>query len=246
MSKYHVMLAEDGRRYLETRDAGEEPSVDDYQRVVGDGDFISMEPINKIVNEIRKLKKNFPEKLKSNRDPEGGRFEQQACVIVHQYMRNYDPIVLSDRTFWIWLAIVKFADIVEWRFATSGRHANLANYGIGQPIENLLFRLWLRAEMVKEPKARDPFHLARTGDQDLWRSHILRQEYANARLVAKALLRLQAGQLKVKRLTSDGVRELAKRLKRLHANVVFEFLDATQAERMVVEQSDDLHKKVSK
>ena len=84
---------------------------------------------------------------------------------------------------------------------------------------------------------------ARTGDQDLWRSHILRQDYANARVVARALLRLQAGQLAAKKLSVDAVRELAKRLRRLHANVVFEFLDAPQAEGLVLELSSDLHKK---
>jgi Family of unknown function (DUF6339) len=242
MSKYYAMLAEDGVRYLKARDVGEDPLLDDFQRVVGSGNFIDMEPITKLGVELRKLKKGFPASLKA-RDPEGGRFEQQACVIVHRRLAECDPVVLADRNFWIWLAIVQFADIVEWRFGTRGQHANLANYGIGQPIENLLFRLWLRAELVKDAKGKDIYHLARTGDMDLWRSHILRQSYANARVVAKALLRLQAGQLAAKKLTVDNVRELAKRLRRLHANVVFEFLNAGQAEGLVVELSADLHKK---
>ena len=155
---------------------------------------------------------------------------------------DVDPLALADHEFWIWLAVVQYADIVEWRFGTTGRHAKPANYGIGQRIENLFFRVWLRAELVKDPKAKDPYHLARTGDQDLWRSHILRQAYANSRLIAKALLRLQAGQLSVKKLTVENVRELAKRLRRLHANVVFEFLTFSQAEGIVLELSSDLKK----
>lgn len=242
MSKYYAMLAEDGVRYLKARDGGEDPSLDDFQRVVGVGNLLNMEPIEKLGVELRKLKKGFPERLKE-RDPEGGRFEQQACVLVHRRLAECDPVVLADRNFWIWLAIVQFADIVEWRFGAHGQHAKLANYGIGQPIENLLFRLWLRAELVKDAKGKDMYHLARTGDQDLWRSHILRQNYANARAIAKALLRLQAGQLAAKKLTVEGVRELAKRLRRLHANVVFEFLNTGQAEGLVLELSTDLHMK---
>lgn len=245
MSKYYAISADDGIRYLKARDNGEGPSPEDYQRLVGGGTLMDMAPIAKLSVELRKLKKGFPAKLKE-RDPEGGRFEQQACAMVHKCLAKCEPLALADREFWIWLAVVQFADIVEWRFGASNHHAKLANYGIGQRIENLLFRLWLRAELVRDAKAKDPYHLARTGDQDLWRSHILRQDYANARFVTKALLRLQAGQLALRKLTVDGVRELAKRLRRLHANVVFEFLTQVQAEGLVVELSADLGKSKGK
>lgn len=241
MSKYYVMSGDDAVRYLKARDAGEAPSLDDYQRVAGSGEEFDASRISALGADFKKIQKGFPLKLKE-RDPEGGRFEQQACVAVHRRLSEIDSGALSDREFWIWLAVVPFSDIVEWRFGAVGRHAKLANYGIGQRIENLLFRLWLRAEIVNDHKARDPYHLARTGDQDLWRSHILRQDYANARFVTKALLKLQAGQLSVKKLTVEGIRELAKRLRRLHANVVFEFLNPVQAEGLVLELSADLGK----
>lgn len=241
MSKYYVMSPEDGMRYLKARDNGDDPALDDYQRIVGSGELMDMAPIEALSKQLQKLKKGFPLKLRT-RDQEGGRFEQNACAIVHKSLANCDLSALRDREFWIWLAIVQFADIVEWRFGAVDRHATLANYGIGQLIENLLFRLWLRAEIAYDRKAKDPYHLARTGDQDLWRSHILRERYANARFVAKALLRLQARQLKIKKLTVDGIRELAKRLRRLHANVNFEFLTNVQAEALVLELSSDLPK----
>jgi hypothetical protein len=241
MSQYFAMSGEEALRFLKARDNGEEPPPDDFQRKVGSGDLMSIAPIMKLGAELRKLQKSFPSKLRE-RDQEGGRFEQQACVIVHRRLAECDRAVLADLEFWIWLAVIQFADIVEWRFGGAGRHVKPANYGIGQRTENLFFRLWLRAELVKDGKAKDPYHLARTGDQDLWRSHILRQAYGNVRLVAKALLRLQAGQLAAKKLTVEGVRELAKRLRRLHANVVFEFLTSGQAEGLVLELSTDLRK----
>lgn len=239
MSKYFTMSGEDALRYLKARDNGEEPLPDSFQRARGAGELMDMGAIEKLGSELRRIKKDYPTKLRE-RDQEGGRFEQQACAIVHRALA--DPTALADHEFWIWLAVVQYADIVEWRFGTTGRHAKPANYGIGQRIENLFFRLWLRAELVKDPTAKDPYHLAKTGDQDLWRSHILRQAYANSRLIAKALLRLQAGQLSVKKLTVENVRELAKRLRRLHANVVFEFLTFSQAEGLVLELSSDLKK----
>ena len=242
MSQYHTLSGDEGLRYLKARDSGDDPLPQDFQRTPGSGALISMAPLTKLGNELRKLMKNFPEKLRE-RDQEGGRFEQQACVVVHRGLSEIPPGVLADLDFWIWLAVIQFADIVEWRFGAKGRHAKLANYGIGTRIENLFFRLWLRAELVKDEKAKDPYHLARTGDQDLWRSHILRQGYANARLVTKALLRLQGGQLAMKKLKIDGVRELAKRLSRLRANVVFEFLTPSQAEGLILELCADLGKR---
>ena len=239
MTKYYVMAGEDALRYLKARDGGDDPQLDDFQRVTGVGELMSLAPLAKLDAELRKLKRKFPTKLRE-RDKEGGRFEQQACVIVHQCLASVDPNVLGDLEFWTWMAVAKFAKIVEWRFGAAGRHAKLENYGIGKRMENLLFRLWLRAELGKDKKTRDPYLLAKTGDQDLWRSHILRQGYANARVITKALLRLQAGQLRAKKLAIEGIRELAKRLRRLRANIVFEFLDASQAEAIVIEQSAEL------
>jgi len=240
MTKYFVLSGDDALRYLKQRDAGEAPDLSEFQKTVGKGDkFVDPAAVVKLKSEMIKLRKQFPATLRQ-RDQDGGRFEQQACEIVHRCLSAYPRETVADIDFWTWLAVAKLSELVEWRFGAEGRHAKPENYGIGKRVENLLFRLWLRGELVKEEKAKDPYELAKTGDQDLWRSHIIRQGYANARLVTKALLRLQAGKLAAKRLGIDGVRELAKRLRRLRANVVFEYLTAGQAEALVLELSSDL------
>ena len=241
MTKYFAMSGEDALRYLKARDNEENPILEEFQRMAGAGDLMSDSVIKLLSSELRKLKKKFPLKLRE-RDQEGGRFEQLACEIVHRSLAGCGPDVLADFDFWTWISVARLADITEWRFGVDGRYAKPENYGIGKRSENLFFRLWLRAELATDSKAKDPYHLAKTGDQDLWRSHILRQGYSNARLVTKALLRLQAGQLAAKRLGVEGVRELAKRLRRMRTNVFFEFLSAAQAEALVLELSADLKK----
>jgi hypothetical protein len=239
MSKYYAMSSEDALRYLKSRDEGENPDLNDYIRIVGTGEQPNLSPIKALESSLAAVKKRFPVSLKE-KDRAGGQFESQACGIVHQRLENVDRTALSDHDFWTWLAVARFAPLVEWRFGAKGRHAKPANYGIGNRSENLLFRLWLRAELVRDVGQKDPYFLAKTGDQDLWRSHILRQGYANARLITKALLKLQAGQLKAKKLAVEGIRDLAKLLRRLRANVEFEFLTAEQAENLVVELSNGL------
>jgi hypothetical protein len=240
MRKYFCMSSDEALRFLKARANGEEPNLNEYVRIVGQGGEPDLAPIKALETKIAAIQKRFPRVLK-DKDPAGGKFETQACEVVHQALEGVEPTALADLDFWTWLAVARFASTVEWRFgAKGGKHAKPANYGIGSRSENLLFRLWLRAELVKDSSQKDPYLLAKTGDQDLWRSHILRQGYANARLVTKALLKLQAGQLKAKRLAVDGIRDLAKRLRRMRANLEFEFLTATQADDLVSELSEGL------
>lgn len=242
MSKYCVMDPGDALRYLKSRDAGETPSLIEVVRTAGSGEFVSDEPVKALTSVLKKLKARFPDELRE-RDRRGGEFEQQACEVVHRCLSRYDRDVLANLDFWTWLAVAKFSDLIEWRFNSHGKHAKPENYGIGKRTENLLFRLWLRAEIGRDEQGA--YTLAKTGDQDLWRSHILRPAYSNARYVAKAVLKLQAGLLKAKRLhpsDDDGVRVLAKRLSRLRANLMFEYLDMPRAEKLVSELSMDLKK----
>jgi len=219
------------------------------RRTAGSGDNLPVELLEELRTKLLKLKRKFAEKLR-DKDPQGGKFESEACAIVHSCLAAVDRRALADHDFWTWLAVDFLADILEWRFGTNGRPAKPANYGIGTRTENMFFRLWVRADLGKTNTA-DPYELARFGDQDLWRSHLLRQGYANARCIARSLLKLQAGKLVLgtklaKKVVGgdepEGVRMLAKRLRRMRANVVFEYLTPNQADALVFELSSDLKK----
>lgn len=250
MSRYPAIYAEDALRYLKARQLDDGTvGLDDIRRAAGSGDGSIDEPLKELRSALLKLKKAFPVKLRK-KDPAGGKFESDACAIVHSRLSEVDLRVLSDHDFWTWLAVDHLADILEWRFGTDGSPAQPANYGIGTRAENMWFRLWLRADLARV-SGKDPYVLAKLGDQDLWRSHLLRQGYANARSVVLALLKLQAGTLvsgnkTAKKLAGGdepkGIRMLAKRLRRVRANVVFEYLTQQQAEALVFELSSDLKK----
>lgn len=234
--RYWSMDAGAAQRLLKLRRESQEPALNGFQVQKGDGEDYPLAEISKLHAELTKLKSQYPDEL-GQRSREGGRFEAQACELVHRLL-PFNAQVFSDPGFWTWLAVAKLSDIVEWRHGSKARHVKVANYGVGDKVENLFFRMWLRAEIAKDPEDKDPYRFARIEDQDLWRSHILRPGWTNAREVAKALIKLQADE--AKRLSTDGVRELAKRLRRLRANVVFEVLDARRAARVVTEQAHGL------
>jgi len=250
MPQYSVVSGADAARYLRSVQIGDESlNLEELVKIRGNGEFINRSIIQGLVARLRQLKAKYPATMR-DRDPKGGDFEADACQLVHPALSSLPKEVLADHEFWIWLAADPFSDLVAWRFGAK-KVAQPKNYGVGSRLENMLYRLWLRGE-IGARKDTKPYELAASGDQDLWRSHLLRQGYANARPVAQAVLMLQAGQLKaqgkkVPRLAGgddpDGVRMLAKRIRRIRSNLVLEYLSAPEAESLIAELSSDLKKR---
>jgi len=235
--RYSYMDSIQARNFLELRRHGEEPVLDGYVGIKGSGQRYPLEKIKLLRTELLSIMKKYPSELKQ-RDEKGGRFEAEACELVHKYL-PYDSQAFADSTFWIWLATIEFSDIVEWRHGGHDRFAALSNYGINNRVENLIFRMWLRADIAYDHEAKDPYWLAKRGDQDLWRSHILRQSYASVRNLAQVFIEFQCGGKKNK-LTTEDIRELAKRIRRLRANIMFEYLNKTQLREMISQQASGL------
>lgn len=229
------------RHALETLEAlrrGE--PVDETHEVVelrGSGDDVER-ILPDLANSLYEIKAGYPQKLR-HRDPAGGDFEARACVEIHRAL-PFDPSMLADYEWWTWLAVFRFRELVDWRHGSETTGAAPANFGIGNGGENLLYRMWLRADAGYDPRRADPYELARRGDQDFWRSHIFRQGYGRCRQLVRALVVYQfpdeaAGSPTLK---IDEIRELAKRLRRMHANVVFEYLKEEEAYELVRHEAE--------
>jgi len=212
---------------------GEETRVVDPRGAGPDDVERYIEPLVEKLNHIRS---RYPEHLRQ-RDPRGGQFEAEACVEIHKCL-PFDPAMLGDHEFWTWLAVFRFRELVDWRY---GGKAAPANFGIGNWSENLMYRLWLRADIVYKPGDKnDPYSLARRGDQDFWRSHVFRQDYGKCRSLVRALVRYQFPDSSPDSptLNSKEIRELAKRLRRLHPTLIYECLDESAAYELVQREAE--------
>ena len=191
-----------------------------------------------LAKELQGIRAGYPQVLR-RRDPAGGKFEAEACIHVHQAL-SFDAMMLGDYEFWTWLAVFHFRELVDWRHGSEKGEAAPENFGIGTPSENLLYRMWLRADMAYEEGRRKPYELARLGDQDFWRSHVFRQGYGRCRSLVKALIRFQfaSGPRRTGTLKVSEIRELAKRLRRLHPNLVFEYLSEEDAYSLLVREAE--------
>lgn len=175
--------------------------------------------------------------VKKRGDPRGAEFEISAAPIVHERLPS-DP-ALADPRFWTWLTMTFGLGLVNWRYENK---PDLANFGAGSPVENLMFRIWLRAEVAYSPELSDPYELAKVGDIDFWRSHIFRQSYADSRTFARALINFQfpqANQRKAK-LSINDIRALVKRLKKARTNLHFELMPYDRASRFIQEEWERL------
>lgn len=226
--RYPIMTAGDATTYLQAKRAGNHLDVDSLARFAGSGDEFDSSFLQPLRAALTTLMASFPEGIKSKADPRANVFEGKAARVIHESL-TVGSEVLADPEFWIWLAVTHFPDVVEWRYryGKEDSAAQLPNYGVGSRTENLLYRLWLRAELVLDEEAADRYHLADAGQIDFYRSHLFRQGYANARNFARALLRFQypkksnPAEPKLKLLE---IRDLVKRLRRMRSNLFLEIL----------------------
>lgn len=235
--RYPTLSASDAANHLVAKRSGENVEVDSLTRVKGTGDEVDLSFVSTLRTEFTALCATWPNGIKSKADSSANAFEARAARLVHRSLTT-DSEMLADPEFWIWLAVVHFPEVVEWRyrFGNQQSQAQLANYGIGSTTENLLYRLWLRAELVLDHGTKDRYHLCDAGQIDFYRSHLFRQGYANARNFARALLRFQypSEDRSAPKLKTAEIRDLVKRLRRVRTNLFLEILQEDEC-RSVIE-----------
>jgi hypothetical protein len=238
--KYPILERNEAVQILDARRHNIDLDEDRFVGTRGDGADFDGAFIQKLREKLEKIKSRYPAKLRSSRDQEGGRFEADACSVVHATIPSHVLTALSDVDFWRYLAVVHFHSLVEWRHGSEGAETTPANYGIGNTKRNLLYRMWMRAEVSLDVGTPDPYHLAKYGNKDLWDSHIIPVRTGNARSLVRSLLKfLYPAKLKGKCcLSGDNVRALAKNLTRLRANVFLELYDEERAYRLIGRETD--------
>ena len=153
------------------------------------------------------IRHKFSEK---NKKSTGGLIDAEIVEPVHKCLSEHATAYqLSQLGFWRWLSNISFNgslwQFIKWRFESEQQ----INWGITSPgsiIEVYFYRAWLRGHKMYDAKAEDPYHYARLGSSDVWRSHILRQDFGRDREFVKAFLdtvhdengRVQVGTLELR------------------------------------------------
>jgi hypothetical protein len=237
--KYPAVNATNAKKIIDHQRLGDEFAIQDYIDFRDCTAAYSEEPIKELSKTLTQLKKKFPKEIEL-RSPIGGEFEAEACSLVHEQFRSLPSEALDDPDFWKYLCVAYFSELVEWRHGGNGRLANLANYGISAERRNLLLRMYYRADIVYEEGVKDPYALAKQGDEDLWKSHFGAVKVGNCPAVVKAFLKCVFPANKKPLLKTNQVRELAKNLTRLRSNVILELYDEQKAQQLIKREVERL------
>jgi hypothetical protein len=239
--QFPTLPLEVAKQGLEKHRAGEPWSGASYVRWTGTGPKFDEAAAAMVHGQLVTLKEEIgTERLPAMR---GKDFESPASAIVHAGLA-VGPAAAGSREFWLWLNFVaaegRFLSLVDWRF--SARDAiNEVNYGITRRAgvwEGLLARLWWRGNVGYDPDEADPYRLARKGDVDIWRSHIIRQEYGRFRPLARALVEYQNPDKGKNPLSTEQLRALAKRLRIVDASISYELLTLDQVKEIIRKNGD--------
>lgn len=232
MMMHWTMTSHDASRLVEDLRAGR--PREDTRQVAGVGtdsresteDFMKM--FRESVHEIRSRSTrvtNGESKLPKATDALKDHIEGELSCVLFEGLRNLDACVLTDPGFWRYLAVWEMFDFVQWR---DGENCKLVSFGAGShsPTWDCVpKRMFVRARIAFEAGAEGDWkELAGIPGTDVWRSHVLRVKTGNSPALSAALLEAWDAQL----IRTKEVRDVAKRIKRLRSNMVFELMDVEQ------------------
>lgn len=221
MSTYPTLSLEASRRAFDAHLAEKEiePIIQDATVLVSGAEFDEALSID-LSNILWELADGF--------EKPGYVFERRAASLVHQRL-DLHPIIAGDAGFWRWLTFSvdgDLADLVDWRYPSQeSGHAREQYFGLGQMKQGMYAYLWLCAQSVFNPRAKDPYELSRRGDVDVWQSHIVRIDFGSVPQLARAFIQYVFPDDESQHLHREQYRKLAREITRRNASMAFELLD---------------------
>lgn len=249
--RFPSLDTEQAKASLEALRAGEQSNPAAHVKQSGEGELYEPGDLQELATKLNGLWDEI-EGAAAN-----AKFEALAAPILHEAL-ELPEFVAGHREFWAWFTFVaadgRFVQVVEKRFDRAagdakGLMAQDVNFGItskAEVYEGLFARLWWRAHRFYDPAADDPYDIARRGYIDLWRSHILRQDYGASRTMAKALIEYlfpEPGQISGH--DKILVRELPKLVRAQNAVMALELLSLDQCRELLDELAAMIPKEAS-
>jgi hypothetical protein len=166
-------------------------------------------------------------KKKSNSDLD--EIEGKLSSEVFRLLYKLPTEILTDPDFWRYLCATTFFQFIIWRDGSAEDLPARASFGASSKsitMDCVPFRMFNRGLINFELTGdlKDDSYASIPGT-DVWRSHILRVKTSfSPNLTRNILEKLESG-----KLPTSLVRPLAKRLRRLRSNVIFEILEPEDA-----------------
>jgi hypothetical protein len=159
--------------------------------------------------------------------------EGQLSIELYKSLKNLGPAVLTDPGFWRYVAVWEMFEFIQWR---DGDKCKLQSFGAGthNPTWDCVpKRMFVRARIAEQARGQKGAEaLASVAGTDLWRSHVLRVRTGNCPALSAALVEAWDRE----DIRTKEVRDVAKRIKRLRSNLIYELMDEQQIEDVLSRQ----------
>ena len=212
--------------------AGEFPAIASHVSWPGTGEDVNLQQIPAAVELVAREMNDISKPSARDRD----RVEGRAAVLLYEALSRADVGALDDPGFWRYLSLAHFWDFIAWRESGAFQTGKFERYVDGVDArECVLTRMYGRGAAVGGLDHLDVAESV-TAATDFWRSHVLRVRTGTAPPVVRALVKMQS----TDRLSTDELREFAKALNRMWANVVPAIYDDTDATALIRELREDM------
>jgi hypothetical protein len=160
------------------------------------------------------------------------RVEGELCGPVHAALCVHPIEVLDDQRFWRYLAVRYFGEFIVWRESKALTNGNISKYFVASSgVESLPLRLYLRGQAVISSSATYELASAVPAGTDFWRSHVLRVRTGRANPLARSFAEMQSKE----RLTTTPLRQLARLINRMWANVLLSEYEARDSTKLIAQ-----------
>jgi len=157
-----------------------------------------------------------------------GDFEQRALEVCVQFFDGLPDECKFEPGFWTYLSW-RCADVIAWRYPVNEKKGWVDNffarYSASDFINAFIPRLVVQGLITRGDSARS------FRGQDFWRSHVLRVKTGFSKEVSNGFANIA----KNESVNTEDARIIAKKVRAIRSNVIFEALDKPQAEILVGE-----------
>jgi hypothetical protein len=165
-------------------------------------------------------------------------FDQSVARYLHAES-GMTPGEASQRAVWSYFGLALVPDVCAWRFPARPQRGYFdERFRCSDPTRHTLARLWLRAHLLHDPGAADPYGLVDVlGENDMDQILARRRDVASTPALVRAVVRAHRDDPlnRSAGLDRDVLRDSLKRLLRLAAFVDMVGRDAADLDRLVLE-----------
>lgn len=185
----------------------------------------------KLTRSMEELEKSGPK----NKKVKWQKFDSQAAPLVFEALNVLPFAILNDIDFWRYVAVHVMYDIVDWRYPKD----NGSRWGSNpsQAIRTITYAWFIRGQLCRNFNTEEIALVNKVSDIDIWTSHVIAVLHGSSSAIMYEYFRKcvewqkpSGGWNLLGRLA---FRDLAKQLKALRSNYVFDIIDKLSARQIV-------------